>query len=152
MPRTALQDPLRKYKFRVEVTSNLFSLVRGGFKTVNGLGVTRDSTEYREGGQDAYVHQLPGVAKSKDVTLGRGIMEDSDFWNMWASTFAEESDFRMEIIVVEQNPITGDDVRGWVVHNAWVKDFSVGDHDAVSSDVLEETVILATESIEPIAV
>jgi phage tail-like protein len=149
---TALTEPLRKFKFRVEISSNLFSMARGGFNKVTGIGVTRDSTEYREGAEDVYVHQLPGIAKSKDVTLSRGMMLDEDFWNMWASSFSKNSDYRMEVTVVQQDPVTGADVRGWVIHNAWVKELNISDQDASSNDVAEETVVLANESVEPVSV
>lgn len=150
MAVSKLVEPLRKFKWRVEITSPLVSLQRGGYNKVSGLGNTVGETEYREGGEEISVHQFPGLLRGKDVTLSRGMMEEEDFWNLHASVFSSESDYRFQMTVILQNPITGEDVRAYQVMNCFVKDYGFEDLDAVSNDVLNEVIIVKNEGIRPI--
>lgn len=145
-----LSEPLKKYKWRVEITSEVVSLKRGGYNKVSGLGNTVGETEYREGGESLFVHQLPGLVRGKDVTLSRGMMEEEDFWNLHASVFGENTDYRFNMIVVLQHSATGEDVRAFLVKNCFVKEYSVEDLDAVSNDILNEVIIIKNEGIFPI--
>jgi phage tail-like protein len=50
-------------------------IVLGWFTACGGLSIEREVLPYKEGGLNAYVHQLPGRVKSADITLKRGIAE-----------------------------------------------------------------------------
>ena len=147
MAVSKLVEPLRKYKWRVEITSPVVSLTRGGYNKVGGLGNTVGETEYREGGEEVTVHQLPGLVRGKDVTLSRGMMEDKDFWNLYASIFSGKNDYRFQMIVVLQNPTTGEDVRAYSVENCFVKDYGFDDLEGLSNDVLNEVIVIKNEGI-----
>lgn len=98
MATTALKEPLRKYKFRVEVIHPSIGMARGGYNKVGGLGNSRGSSDYAEGGDD-FVDQLPGREKGKDITLSRGAMQDdNDFWNLYESL--RNSNDRFQLIIV----------------------------------------------------
>ena len=43
------------------------------FQTVSGLSVEYDMEEYKEGGENRFVHQLPKAVKNSKLTLKRGV-------------------------------------------------------------------------------
>lgn len=152
MAVTKLAEPFRKFKWRVEISSNFVTLQRGGYNKISGLGNTVGETEYREGGEEITVHQFSGLVRGKDVTLSRGMMEDTDFWQLHASAFsAQEGDSRFQMTVILQNPVSGEDTRAYSVVNCFVKDYSIEDLDAISNDVLNEVIIIKNEGIYPIS-
>ncbi len=75
----ASQDPVASFRFAVEIDG----VVAGWFTECRGLSVERQVETYREGGQNAYVHQLPGRTKHQHVTLERGLV-DAALWEWFA--------------------------------------------------------------------
>ena len=70
-------DPLLAHSFAVE----LDGLIVGGFAEVSGLGLEVETLDYREGGVNAFLHRLPGPARSPaTLTLRRGVGDDA----LWA--------------------------------------------------------------------
>lgn len=152
----ALRDPYRNFKFEVEITG----FARAGFAKVEGLGHSVESIAYREGGENEVMLQLPGQSKFEDVTLERGMTEDTDFldWingifdldNAKGSQGAVE-DFRKTVVIYLKDK-SGTRVRKWTVINAWPKDKKTGGLDAKANDVLLTTLVLANEGVKEEAV
>lgn len=69
-------DPYLGLNFLVEIES----LVVGGFSEVDGLSVETEVTPYREGGQNAYVHMLPGPTKYPNLVLKHGLTDVESLW------------------------------------------------------------------------
>jgi phage tail-like protein len=71
-------DPYMGYNFLVEIEG----LLVGGFSDVSGLDVETEVQEYREGGQNEYVHKLAGPTKySSNIVLSRGITDIESLWS-----------------------------------------------------------------------
>jgi phage tail-like protein len=69
-PRTGAKvDPLGELTFKIEVGGKTI----GRFAECSGLAVSYDVTEYAEGGNNEYVHQLRGRVRYPNVTLRRGV-------------------------------------------------------------------------------
>lgn len=75
---TLLTDPLRNFKFLVNISHNpsgspTGNIARLGFTSVSGLTMTTESIPYRQGGYNTTVHQIPGQTTFSPVTLQRGV-------------------------------------------------------------------------------
>lgn len=72
------RDPYTTFNFLVEVEG----LVVGGFSEVSGLQVETVVEEYTEGGQNDYVHKLPGPTKyPSNLVLKRGLSDVATLWS-----------------------------------------------------------------------
>ena len=70
-------DPYAAFNFQVEIEG----LIIGGFTEVNGLQVETAVEDYQEGGQNEYVHKLPGPTRyPSNLTLKRGLTDIDSFW------------------------------------------------------------------------
>src|SRR4029079_15806221 len=78
--------PLGAYNFLVEFDGNEASnSALGGFSDLSGLGAEITLMEYRQGNdRENRVRKIPALSKSSDLTLKRGIMGLTNFWQ-WVS-------------------------------------------------------------------
>lgn len=82
MPR---QVPFGNFNFRVLLDNNEEV---GGFSDVSGLGAEVTIAEYRAGNSaENHVHKVAGVHKFEPVTLKRGIVDSTIFWDWMSLTF-----------------------------------------------------------------
>lgn len=70
-------DPYQAFKFLVEIDS----LVVGGFSECSGLQVETETHEYREGGQNDYVHRFAGPTKYPPLILKHGLTMIEGLWS-----------------------------------------------------------------------
>lgn len=71
-------DPYLAFNFLVEI----HGLVVGGFREVSGLQVEVEIEDYREGGQNRYVHRLAGATRyPNNLVLKRGLMDARTLWD-----------------------------------------------------------------------
>lgn len=76
-------DPAISYLFVLVIDG----LELGGFTGVEGISASYDVTEVKEGGENAYVHSLPGRVKYTNVTLSRAIDPSSARLAMWFTKY-----------------------------------------------------------------
>jgi phage tail-like protein len=69
------EDAHPSCRFYVEIEGKTKAL----FTEVSGLQVEIVTQEYEEGGNNGYVHRLPGRAKVGNLTLKRGMTRSNDF-------------------------------------------------------------------------
>ncbi|MEW5931725.1 MAG: phage tail protein [Gemmatimonadota bacterium] len=70
-------DPYLGASFLVEIEG----LVVGGFSEVTGLQVETEVEDYREGGENGFVHRLPGPTRyPSNLVLRRGITDVDTLW------------------------------------------------------------------------
>lgn len=71
-------DPYMSFNFFVEIEG----LIVGGFSEVSGLQVETQVHDYQEGGQNEYVHKLPGPARyPSNLILKRGLTDIETLWS-----------------------------------------------------------------------
>ena len=71
-------DPYMSFNFFVEIEG----LIVGGFSEVSGLQIETAVEEYKEGGQNEFVHKLPGPARyPSNLTLKRGLTDIESLWS-----------------------------------------------------------------------
>jgi phage tail-like protein len=70
VPRTGdRNDPYIGFKFKMEIDD----VGVAGFTSCTGLDVEIEVESYEEGGENGFVHKLPGRRRQSDVELKRGI-------------------------------------------------------------------------------
>ena len=140
----------------------------GGFTNVSGLQTNVQSIQYREGGYNTTVHQMPGLTTFTPVTFTRGVIYGNDQAITWMrglfsaaagtglnGNAVTSKGFRLNIdILVNQHPTTDDtagtdDVSQMVfrLHNAWITNLSYTDLDATNGAILFESMQLVHEGL-----
>ncbi len=79
-------DPLRNFKFRVQIVPQADSGLRHpdmaagmgnlGFAQMSGIAVTNEVIPYREGGMNTHPHKMVGQSDFAPVSLARGVFPD----------------------------------------------------------------------------
>lgn len=122
MPRSVKSDPIRNFKFKVDIIppsgQRLSNYVGGtintGFSVVSGLTVQNEMIAYREGGMNTHPHKMIGQSDFGPVTFTKGVFSDDDalyrwqtFMHSWAqggNTYGSTSttnnnDYRCDILI-----------------------------------------------------
>lgn len=170
---TLATDPLRTFRFNATFSgadggANP-AIVTGatgfqmGFTTISGLSITTQNIEYREGGMNTTVHQVPGMTTFQPITFSRGVVAGNDQAITWMRTlFAAQSGaglavtagsgFRTNIVItVNSHPTSGATKNtpqmGFKIHNAWITNLSYTDLDAQNGAIFFERMTLIHEGI-----
>jgi phage tail-like protein len=181
---TLATDPLRSFRFIVEFTStteptfsskiltsnntttNTTSLSTGfigGFMSVSGLNITTQAIQYREGGYNTTVHQIPGMTTFTPITLQRGVLYGNDQAITWmrglfaaaagdgiAAGASNSKSYRvnMKIYVMDHpNTTTNTPRMGFDVRNAWITQLNYTDLNANDGAILFESINLVHEGL-----
>ena len=88
------ETPYSAYNFLVELGDDPPSnTALGGFSDVSGLSTEITMMEYRQGNdKENCVRKIPGMHKSGDITLKRGLMGLKNFWT-WVEATRSNPDF-----------------------------------------------------------
>ena len=130
-------DPYRAFNFHVEIDG----LVVGGFSEVRGLEVEVEVEEYREGGRNDTVHQLPKGARYRNLTLKHGLTDVDTLWSWHQDVVAGLVVRRsLTIFLLDTNR---EPVAGWAVRDAWPVKWQGPDLVAHANEVAFEVVELA---------
>jgi phage tail-like protein len=70
-------DPYNAHNFLVEIEG----IMSGSFSECSGLQVETETFEYREGGQNEFVHRFAGQTKYPPLILKHGLTQISGLWN-----------------------------------------------------------------------
>jgi len=182
---TLATDPLRSFRFIVEFsaagepvfsekittsantkpsTTSLSSGFVGGFMSVSGLNITTQAIQYREGGYNTTVHQIPGMTTFSPITLQRGVLYGNDQAITWmrglfaaasgdgiAAGASTSKSYRVNAkIWVMDHPNSADNNTprmGFDVRNAWITQLSYTDLNANDGAILFETMNLVHEGL-----
>lgn len=115
------------------------------FTEVSGLQVEMDVDEYAEGGNNEYVHRLPGRTKVSNITLKRGISCSNDFFK-WYSQLALGKIERRNVSVVMYDP-NGEEQLRWNFVNAFPVKWIGPQFEADGTTMAIETLELAHDGL-----
>lgn len=179
---TLATDPVRNFRFLVEflppsgtATPTWSFDAKMGFTSVSGLTVATEAIQYREGGYNTTVHQLPGQTSFSPVTFSRGVMLENSQNYKWmrrlfsvissGATAGVGADFRCDIdIKVLSHPnasgLTVGDASNaskagtnadphvalrFRIYNAWITNLSYSNLDAGGNSLMVEEMTVVHE-------
>lgn len=87
------------------------------FSEVSGLGMEVVVEDVEEGGNNGFVHRLPGRCKIGNLTLKRGLTNSKDFLK-WCFDMAQGKISPKEITVIMYN-VDGSAAMQWTFHKAF---------------------------------
>ena len=136
-------DPYRAYNFLVEIDG----ITRAGFRECSGLDSSQEPVEYREGNEKSLtVRKLPTLVKFSNITLKRGITDDTDLWDWRKKAMDGNVDRKNGSIVLLDD--TGAETVRWNFRDGWPTKWTGADFNATGTDVAIETLEIAHEGIE----
>ena len=143
----ARQDPLRNFRFRVEIGG----LQAASFSEIVIEPATTQVIEYREGTDPAHVRKLPGLTKFGNVTLKRGVSSSLELFNWHLQVVRGEiANARRDLIIVVLDE-SGQDQARFRISEAWPTKYDPGDLNARGNEVFIELLELANEGIERVS-
>lgn len=145
MPR---QDPLRKFRYRLEIDS----IEQAGFSEVTIGELSTDPIEYREGDEITTVRKLNGLNKYANITLKWGITDSMELAN-WHQLIVDDStpldDARRTVVIRVQNE-AGEDKAAFEILKAWPCKYDPSDLNATGNEVAIDSLELCNEGIKRI--
>ena len=146
----AMRDtPYGAYNFLVEMGDGTSSdSALGGFSDASGIGTENSLIEYRQGNdKENRVRKLPGLHKTSDVTLKRGLMGMRNFWEWIEAT--RTSPHTQRNLSITLNDEQGNAVMRWKLINARPMKWTGPTLAAKGgSDVAMEELVVAAEGFE----
>lgn len=142
--------PYLAFNFIVSLSKNSGSTAIGGFSDVSGLSTEITEAEYRPGNaQENHADKYPGVYKTGDVTLKRGLMRTTDAYDWLEAVrttgYAGKKDSVVITLLDEQRT----PVASWTLRSVSPKKLTgptlAGKGGA---DVAMEELVLSVEKIE----
>ena len=78
-------DPFLSFRFVVEFEG----ITAAGFTEVSGLHAESETHDYREGGENGFVHRLAGPARyPNNLVLKRGLADQSALWDWFQAVLS----------------------------------------------------------------
>jgi phage tail-like protein len=96
--RYSMTDPLVIYSFHVELGSELS--FDGYFTEIDMPSIEWEMQEIKEGGLNAYTHQLPGRRKSAKLTLKYGLSRKAELLSWYEKLMSERFNNYMQKITI----------------------------------------------------
>lgn len=140
------KDPYGNYRFRVEIDG----IIKAGFKEVEGLNVTVDVVDYREGSEPTTnPHLLPGLSHYGPLILRYGVTQDcQEMWGWMEKVLAGHMDSArrsMSVIILDSE---GNDVVRYNLVEAWPSGWSLGKLDSVGRSMAIEELVIQYEGLD----
>jgi phage tail-like protein len=144
----ARQDPLRKFRFRLEIDG----LDQAAFSEVTIGDLASDPIEYREGDEIPTVRKLSGLTKYANVTLKWGITDSVELaeWHQQIVGGATLLDEIRKTVVIRMQDEAGNDKAAFEVTRAWPCKYDPTDLNATGNEVAIDTLELCNEGIRRI--
>jgi phage tail-like protein len=117
------------------------NVTKAVFSEVSGLQMETELMEYAEGGNNEYIHRLPGLTKTGNVTLKRGISVDNELFKWYLRVAQGIMDLRTVTITVYATD--GKQVVRWELLRAFPCKWSGPQMAANGETVALETIELA---------
>jgi phage tail-like protein len=83
-------DPYQAFNFLVEIEG----ILAGGFSECTGLQVETEFFDYREGGQNGFVHRFAGPTKYPPLILKHGLTQIDGLWSWHQDVVSEKIERR----------------------------------------------------------
>jgi len=132
-------------RFYVQIDESIQAV----FTEVSGLQLEMEVMEYAEGGNNAFVHRLPGRTKVSNLTLKRGLTGSNEFFK-WYLEVAQGKITRRHVSVIMYD-VHGDELSRWEFIDAYPVKWIGPQLNAGGAAVAIETLELAHSGMMPLA-
>jgi len=135
-PPGSRPEPFVKYRFVVEIDG----ITEASFLEVEGLNVTIDVIEYREGSDPTAAMLIPGLPHYGPLVLRNGLRANSELLGWLEKIVEGDVDRRnLSIVILDAE---GNEVARYNVWNAWPSSWRLGKLDSLGvGPIIEELVI-----------
>ncbi|HDR2162714.1 TPA: phage tail protein [Enterobacter cancerogenus] len=140
--------PMPKFHFEVKWDGGAGADMVSAFQEVSGLDSESQPIEYRAGNSPVFsTIKMPGLIKSGNVTLKKGIFKNDNKFFAWYSTIKMNTIARTAVTINLLDE-SGAPVMSWKLKNAWPTKVTGTDLKSDSNEVAVETIELAHEGLE----
>lgn len=136
------KDPYHGFRFIVQIDG----ITRGGFRECSGLDSSQDPVEYREGNEPLRARKLPGLNKSSNISLKRGVTDDKDLWKWRKQAIDGKVDRKNGSIILMDD--AGEEKTRWNFVDGWPTKWTGPSFNATANEVAIETMDIAHEGVE----
>lgn len=116
------------------------------FTEVSGLQVETEVLEYAEGGNNGFVHRLPGRTRVGNITLKRGLIGKSEFLT-WLREMNNNNIQKRNVSLVMYD-MAGNEIVRWDFLDAYPVRWIGPQFDAKANSVAIETIELAHAGLQ----
>lgn len=113
----------------------------GNWSKCDGLSVEYDVFEYKEGGENAFVHRIPGRAKYQNVKLTRPVNKDSKKVANWMAKLKIE--VKRQTAEISALDTEGNPIATWNLEGVFPVKWNGPSLDVGANSVAMETLELA---------
>lgn len=136
--------PLPKFHFEVDITDVGTKLP---FQEVSGLDIETQIIEYRAGNSPTFsTIKMPGIAKSGNVTLKKGIFAKDNKFFEWQQNIKMNT-IKRSTVTIKLLDESGSPTMTWTLTNAWPTKITGTDLKSDGNEVAVESLELAHEGI-----
>ena len=111
------------------------------FQSVSGLSVDVETEDFKEGGENRFIHKLPVRTKYSDITLQRGMFVGSGLV-YWCRQAVEDFVYQPANLLITLLNDMHLPISAWYVVGAYPVSWTVKDFKADASEVAIETIKL----------
>jgi phage tail-like protein len=142
-------DPYGQFNFLVDLGTGEVEGPRAGFQEVSGLSTEVNVIEYRNGNdRENSVRKIPGLAKTSDVTLKRGLIGATDLFEWLDQVRSGDLSAVRTVRIQLQNEDRTAVVLAWTLRRARIVKHTSGPLNAKGTDVAMEEIVLAYERLD----
>lgn len=142
--------PYSAFNFLVELEAGQGQEVIAGFAEVSGLSAEITLAEYRAGNAAVnYVTKVPGIHKSGDITLKRGVIGATNIWEWIQQARTANPDVKRNVVIKMLSEDRSEVVVEWKLRGAMPIKWTGPTLTAKGGgDVAMEELVLAVEVVE----
>ncbi|HEX5163935.1 MAG TPA: phage tail protein [Thermomicrobiales bacterium] len=144
-------NPYGAFNFRVTVDKfGDADSVQAGFQEISGLGLEVTVAEYRNGNEkENHVRKMSGIYKASDVTLKRGVIGYTDFFDWIKEVRQGDQAVRRTVKIDLMNEENTSEVMTWTLTNAKPMKYTGATLNAKGgTDVAIEELVLSCEKLD----
>ena len=144
-------NPYGAFNFRVTVDKfGDADSVQAGFQEISGLGLEVTVAEYRNGNEkENHVRKMSGIYKASDVTLKRGVIGYTDFFDWIKEVRQGDQAVRRTVKIDLMNEENTAEVMTWTLTNAKPMKYTGATLNAKGgTDVAIEELVLSCEKLD----
>jgi len=141
--------PPPAFTFKVEFGIDGVQNNNSSFQEISGLSSESDVVEYREGGENRFVHKLPGSTKFSNLALKRGIISDPKIMEWINNVFFNDlsEPIKPTDITITLLNVENESAMRWNLSNAWPVKIEVGTFNSNSNEQAVESIEFAYSTI-----